>query len=129
MCSVLNCCRKASVNLRCFSEAIIYTNIVGNMGESNDCINGILLKKNIYKEIPINFCLLTTPVKDTHSINKTSTIFKLESYIETWKLLLPNETKEKGHLDKRLCSLHYQISSLETKTEFLSEEIRKKQCH
>ena len=43
------------------------------MGESNDSINGILLE-NIDKEIPINFSLLTTPIKDTPSISKTSTI-------------------------------------------------------
>ena len=48
------------------------------MGESNDSINGILLE-NIDKEIPINFSLLTTPIKDTPSISKTSTIPKLEN--------------------------------------------------
>ena len=51
------------------------------MGESNDSINGILLE-NIDKEIPINFNLLTTPIKDTPSIRKTSTISKLENYID-----------------------------------------------
>ena len=39
------------------------------MGESNDSINGILLE-NIGKEIPVNFSLLNTPVKDTPSILK-----------------------------------------------------------
>ena len=51
------------------------------MGESNDSSNGILLEK-IDKEIPINFSLLTTPIKDTPSISKTSTISKLENYID-----------------------------------------------
>ena len=51
------------------------------MGESNDSINGILLE-NIDKEIPTNFSLLTTPMKDTPSISKTSTISKLENYID-----------------------------------------------
>ena len=46
-----------------------------------DSMNDILLK-NIDKEIPINFNLLTTPVKDTPSISKTSTISKLENYID-----------------------------------------------
>ena len=47
------------------------------MGESNDSINAILLG-NIDKNIPINFSLLTTPIKDTPSISKTSTISQLE---------------------------------------------------
>ena len=47
------------------------------MGESNDSINAILLE-NIDKNIPINFSLLTTPIKDTPSISKTSTISQLE---------------------------------------------------
>ena len=91
------------------------------MGESNDSFfNGILLE-NIDKEIPTNFGLLTTPLKDTPSITKTSTIFKLENYIdenydEATKIQLkkailrqqqlPNDIKEKGHLDELLRSLH-----------------------
>ena len=51
------------------------------MGESNDSITDIL-SENIDKEIPINFSLLTAPVKGTPSISKLSTIFKLESYID-----------------------------------------------
>ena len=47
------------------------------MGESNNFINGILLE-NIDNETPINFSLLTTPIKDTPSISKTSTISQLE---------------------------------------------------
>ena len=91
------------------------------MGESNDSINEILLEK-INKEIPINFSLHTTPVKDTPSISKTSTISKLENYIDEnfdeaakiqlkqailgeVKQQLPSETK-KGHLDELLRSLH-----------------------
>ena len=79
------------------------------MGESNDSINGILLE-NIDKEIPISFSLLTTPIEDTPSISKTSTISKLENYIDEnydeaakiqlkqailrkVKQQLPNETK------------------------------------
>ena len=98
------------------------------MGESNNFINGILLE-NIDNETPINFSLLTTPIKDTPSISKTSTISNLENYIdenydEAAKIQLkqailhqvrqqlPNETKEKGHLDELLRSLHNQISSL-----------------
>ena len=42
---------------------------VGCMRESSDSINGILLE-NIDKEIPINFSLLTTPVRATRSISK-----------------------------------------------------------
>ena len=51
------------------------------MVESKDSINDILFE-NIDKEIPINFSLLTTPIKDTPSISKTSTISKLENYID-----------------------------------------------
>ena len=51
------------------------------MGESNDSINGILLE-NIDKKVPINFSLLSTPIKDTPSIRKTSAISKLENYID-----------------------------------------------
>ena len=85
------------------------------MGENNDSINGILFE-NIDTEIPINFSLLTTPIKDTPWIRKTSTISKLENYIDEnydeaakihlkqairreVKQHIPNETKEKGHLD------------------------------
>ena len=84
------------------------------MRESNDSINGILLE-NMDKEIPTNFSLLTTPMKDTPSISKTSTISKPENYIDEnydeeakiqlkqaipreVKQQIPNETKEKGHL-------------------------------
>ena len=56
-------------------------NIFGDVGESNDSINGILLETSD-KEIPINCSVLTTPVKDTPSISKTSTISKLENYID-----------------------------------------------
>ena len=38
--------------------------------------------ENIDKEIPINFSLLITPIKDTPCISKTSTISKLENYID-----------------------------------------------
>ena len=58
-----------SVKLSRYSEEFIYTNIVGDMGESNVSINGILLEI-IDKEIPINFSLPTTPIKDTPSISK-----------------------------------------------------------
>ena len=51
------------------------------MGESNDSINGILLQ-NIDKGISIKFSLLTTPLKDTPSISKTSTFSQLENYID-----------------------------------------------
>ena len=140
--TALNCCRRASVNLSRYSEAIIYTNTFSNMGESNDSINSILLE-NIDKEIPINFSLLTTPTKDTSSIGKTSTISKLENYIDEnydeaakiqlkqailreVKQLIPNETKEKGHLDELLRSLHSQIFSLKSEIRFLREEEKEK---
>ena len=140
--TALNCCRRASVNLSRYSEAIIYTNTFSNMGKSNDSINSILLE-NIDKEIPINFSLLTTPAKDTFSIGKTSTISKLENYIDEnydeaakiqlkqailreVKQLIPNETKEKGHLDELLRSLHSQIFSLKSEIRFLREEEKKK---
>ena len=51
------------------------------MGESNDSINSILLEA-IDKEIPINFSLLTTPIKDTPSISKTSIISKFDNYTD-----------------------------------------------
>ena len=50
------------------------------MGENNDSINSIL-SENIDKDI-INFILLTTPVKETPSVSKTSIISKLENYID-----------------------------------------------
>ena len=77
----VKCCRKSSVNLSRYSEAIVYTNIFRDMGKSNDSINGILLE-NVDKEIPINFSLLTTPVKDNPYITKTSNNAKLENYID-----------------------------------------------
>ena len=55
----------------CYSCLVLYLH-----GESNDSISGILLE-SIDKEIPINFSLLITPVKDTPSVNKTSAISKL----------------------------------------------------
>ena len=95
------------------------------------------------KEILINFSLLITPVKDTPSISKTSTISKLENYIDEnydeaatiqlkqailreAKQQLPNETKEKGHLDDLRRSLHNQISSLKSEMAFLREEVKAK---
>ena len=142
----VNCCREASVNLSRYSEAVIYTNIAGDMGGSNGSIDGILLE-NINKETQINFSLIITPVKDTPSISKTSTISKPENYIdenydETAKIQLkqavlrevkqklPNETKQKGHLDELLLSPYNQISSLKSETGFLRVEVKKKkQCH
>ena len=87
----------------------------------------------------INFTLLTTPIKDTCSVCKTSTISKLENYIDEnygdaakiqlkqtnlqeVKQQLPNETKEKGHLDELLHSLHNQIYSLKSEIGFLREK-------
>ena len=78
---------KASINLSRYSEAIIYTNIVRNMREINDSINDILLE-NIDKETTTNFSLLTTPVKDTPSVSKASTISKPENYNEATKIQL-----------------------------------------
>ena len=133
------CCRKASVNLSRCSEAVVYRNKISDMGESNDSIND----SSIGKEIPINFSLLTTPIKDTPSISKTSSISKLENYInenydEAAKIQLkqailrevkhqlPNETKEKGHIDELLRSLHSQISSLKSEIGFIREEVKEK---
>ena len=48
------------------------------MGEKNKSINDILLQRTD-KDIPINLSLLTTPIKDTPSINKRSTISTLEN--------------------------------------------------
>ena len=140
--SVLNCCRKVSVNLSSYSEAIIYKNIFGDMEESSDSINDILLE-NIDKEIPINFSLINTPVKDTPSVCKTSTISKLENYIDKnydeatkiqlkqailreVKQKLPNETKGRRHVDELLRNFHGQISSLKSGTGFLREEVKEK---
>ena len=112
------------------------------MGESNDSINGILLE-NIDKGIPINFRLLTTHIKNTSSISKTSTISKPENYIDEnydeaakiqlkqailrkVKQQLPNETKEKGHFDELLCSLHNQISSLINEIGSLRDEVKER---
>ena len=113
------------------------------MGKSNDsCFNDILLEKH-RKEIPVNFRLLTTPVKDTPSICRTSTISKLENYIyENYhkaakiqlkqailrevKQQLPNDIKENGHLDELLCNLHSEISSLKSEISFLREEVKGK---
>ena len=110
------------------------------MGESNDSINGMFLE-NIDKDIPINFSLLTSPVKDTPSIGKTSIISKLENYIDenyddvakiqlTQSILrevkqhLLNKAKEKGLLDELLRSLHNQISSLKSGIGFLRKEVQ-----
>ena len=108
------------------------------MGESNGSINDILLE-NIDKEKPINFILLATSVKDTpckrHSFSKTFAISKLENYIDESydelakiqlkqailrdvKQKLPNEAKEKRHLDELLRSLYNQISLLKSKIGF-----------
>ena len=102
------------------------------MRENVDSIDCILLE-NIEKEIPINFSLLTTPVKDTPSVSKTSAISELENYIaenyeETAKIQLKQallrevkqqllyETK-KGHLDELLQS---------SRSNFLGEEVQEK---
>ena len=120
---IVNCCCKAPVNLNRYSETVIYTNIFGYTGESNDSFFKDILLENIDKEIPTNFSLFTTPVKDTTSISKTSAISKLENnineiYDDTAKIQLkqailrevkqqfPNETIEKVHRDELLCSLH-----------------------
>ena len=112
------------------------------MRESNDSSNGILFE-NIDKEIPINFSLLTTPIKDTPSISKTSTISKQENYIDEnydeaakiqlkqailreVKQQIPNATKERGHLDELLRSLHNKISSLKSEIGFLRQEVPEK---
>ena len=80
-------------------------------------------------------------MKDTPSIIKSSTISKLKNYIDEnydeaakiqlkqailqeAKRQLPNETKEKGHRDEILRSLHGQISSLKTKIVFSREELK-----
>ena len=93
------------------------------MGESNDSFFKDILLENIDKEIPTNFSLFTTPVKDTTSISKTSAISKLENninenYDDSAKIQLkqailrevkqqfPNETIEKVHRDELLCSLY-----------------------
>ena len=92
--SVLNWCHKASVKLSRYSEEFIYTNIVGDMGESNVSINSILLEI-IDKEIPINFSLPTTPIKDTPSISKN--IYHFYTWkLHRWKLWRSshNTTKE-----------------------------------
>ena len=83
---IVNCYREASLNLNRYSEAIIYTNISGNMGVSDDSFfNGILLE-NIDKGILQSYSLLTTPVKYTTaitpSISKTDSISNLENYID-----------------------------------------------
>ena len=91
----------------------------------------------------MNFSLLTAPVKDTPSNTKTSTISELENYtdenydeaakiqlkqaiLREVKQQLPNETKEKGHLDELLRSLHQQISSIKSEIGFLRERRKKK---
>ena len=135
--SVFNYFHKASTDPSRYSEEFICTNIVREMGESNDSSNGILFE-NIDEEIPINFSLLTTPIKDTPSVSQTSTISKLENYIDEnydeaakiqlkqavlrkVKQQLPNETKDKGHLDELLRRLQNQISSLKSEIGFLRE--------
>ena len=106
-------------------------------GESNDSVNCILLE-NIYKEIPINVSLLTTPVKDAPSISKAFTISKLEkaakiqlkqAILRDVKQQLPNEAKEKGNFDEFLRSLYHQISSLKSEIWFLRERVTEKPCH
>ena len=111
------------------------------MGESNYSFFNAILLENIDKKIPINFTLLTTPVKNTPSISKTSTISKLENYIDEnhdeaakiqlkqaivqeVKQQLANETKEKAHLEQLFRSLHSQISSLKSEIGFLREEVK-----
>ena len=112
------------------------------MGESSDSIKGISFE-NIDKEIPMNFSLPATPIKEASSIGKLSTIFKLENYIDEnydeagkiqlkqailreVKQQLPNETKEEGHIDELLCSLYNQISPLKSEIGFLKEEVKEK---
>ena len=95
------------------------------------------------REIPISLSLLTTPVEDTPSISKTSTVSKLENYIDEnydeaakiklkqailrkVKQQLPNDTNEKGDLDEFLRSLYNKISSLKSEIGFLREEVKEK---
>ena len=42
----------------------------------------LLMAFHLKREIPISLSLLTTPVEDTPSISKTSTVSKLENYID-----------------------------------------------
>ena len=67
------------------------------MREIKDFINDILLE-NIDKETT-NFSLLTTPVKDTPSVSKASTISKPENYNEETKIQL-----KQGILGKKAAS-------------------------
>ena len=59
----------------------IQTHLAGAMGEKNKSVNDILLQRTD-KDIPINLSLLTTPIKDTPSINKRSTTSTLDIDID-----------------------------------------------
>ena len=51
---------------------------------------------------------------------------KKQTILREGKQQLPNKTKEKGHFNELLRSLHSQISSLKSETGFLSEEVKEK---
>ena len=103
------------------------------MRENVDSIDCILLE-NIEKEIPINFSLLTTPVKDTPSVSKTSAISELENYIaenyeETAKIQLKQallrEVKQQLLYETKKRTPWW-TSSQSSESNFLGEEVQEK---
>ena len=52
------------------------------MGESNNSFFDKVLLKNIDEEIPIDVNLKDTPAKNSPSTTRTSTVSKLENYID-----------------------------------------------
>ena len=50
----------------------------------------------------------------------------MDAVLRKVKQQFPNETKEKGHRDERLRSLHNEISSFKSEIGFLREEVKEK---
>ena len=62
----------------------------GDMQGSNGSFKGMLFE-NVNKEIPINFNLLTTPIKDTPSMSKLENYID-KSYGEAAKMQMKQDT-------------------------------------
>ena len=49
---IVNCCRKASINLNRYSEVVHYTNISGDMGKIDN--NGIRIHNHLVRKQTLN---------------------------------------------------------------------------
>ena len=107
---IVSCCRKnstISVNLKRFSEGIIYTNIFGNLRESSDSFFNDILLENIDKEEVVYvtignpaFCLalhLTGVHFDQSKLEKQVVSDCKKNYMRDTNKLQPSYQTRKRH--------------------------------